>query len=70
MFGSIATRYDRANHLLSCGVDFYWRRRAAEVVAEWRPQTIADLATGTGDLALALQNKLPDTEIMGVDFLA
>jgi demethylmenaquinone methyltransferase/2-methoxy-6-polyprenyl-1,4-benzoquinol methylase len=70
MFGSIARRYDRANHLLSCGADFYWRRRAAEVVAEWRPQTIADLATGTGDLALALQKKLPDTEIMGVDFLA
>ena len=70
MFGSIARRYDRANHLLSCGIDFYWRRRAAEVVAEWRPQTIADLATGTGDLALALQKKLPDAEIIGVDFLA
>jgi len=70
MFGSIAGRYDLANHLLSCGVDFYWRERAAKVVAEWRPQTIADLATGTGDLALALQKKLPDTEIMGVDFLA
>lgn len=70
MFGSIARRYDLANHLLSCGIDFYWRRRAAEVVAEWRPQTIADLATGTGDLALALQKRLPDTEIMGVDFLA
>ena len=70
MFGSIARRYDRANHLLSCGIDFYWRRRAAEVIAEWRPREIADLATGTGDLALALQKRLPDTEIMGVDFLA
>lgn len=70
MFGSIARRYDLANHLLSCGIDFYWRRRAAEVVAKWRPQTIADLATGTGDLALALQKKLPDAETMGVDFLA
>jgi demethylmenaquinone methyltransferase/2-methoxy-6-polyprenyl-1,4-benzoquinol methylase len=70
MFGSIAKRYDLANHLLSCGIDFYWRRRAAEIVLEWRPQTVADLATGTGDLALALQKNLPDGEIMGVDFLA
>jgi len=69
MFGSIATRYDLANHLLSCGVDLYWRRRAAEMVAGWQPHRIADLATGTGDLALALQKKLPDAEITGVDFL-
>jgi demethylmenaquinone methyltransferase / 2-methoxy-6-polyprenyl-1,4-benzoquinol methylase len=69
MFGSIARRYDLANHLLSCGIDFYWRRRAAEIVADWRPQRVADLATGTGDLALALQKKLPDAGIVGVDFL-
>ena len=69
MFGSIARRYDLANHLLSCGIDFYWRRRAAEIVAGWRPHRIADLATGTGDLALALQSKLPDAEIAGVDVL-
>ena len=69
MFGSIARRYDLANHLLSCGIDFYWRRRAAEIVSGWRPHRITDLATGTGDLALALQKKLPDAEIVGVDFL-
>jgi ubiquinone/menaquinone biosynthesis C-methylase UbiE len=33
MFGSIATRYDLANHVLSCGIDFYWRSRAAEIVS-------------------------------------
>ena len=49
MFGSIATRYDLANHVLSCGIDFYWRARAAEIVDAWHPRTIADLATGTGD---------------------
>ena len=69
MFGSIAARYDLANHVLSCGIDFYWRARAAEIVAGWQPHKIADLATGTGDLALALQKKLPDTDIIGVDFL-
>jgi demethylmenaquinone methyltransferase / 2-methoxy-6-polyprenyl-1,4-benzoquinol methylase len=70
MFGSIATRYDLANHVLSCGVDFYWRSRAAEIVATWQPHTIADIATGTGDLALAMQKKLPHAELTGVDFLA
>ena len=69
MFGSIATRYDLANHVLSCGLDFYWRARAAEIVDAWHPHTIADLATGTGDLALAMQNKLPHAELTGVDFL-
>ena len=69
MFGSIATRYDVANHVLSCGIDFYWRARAAEVVRAWQPHTIADLATGTGDLALAIQRNLPHAELTGVDFL-
>src|SRR5437763_16538360 len=69
MFGGIATRYDLANHALSCGIDFYWRKRAATTVASWRPCKILDLATGTGDLALALQKKLPDAEVTGVDFL-
>jgi demethylmenaquinone methyltransferase/2-methoxy-6-polyprenyl-1,4-benzoquinol methylase len=68
MFGSIARRYDLANHLLSCGVDFYWRKCAAEIVANWRPNSVIDLATGTGDLALVLQRKLPEAEIIGADF--
>ena len=69
MFGSIATRYDLANHLLSCGLDLYWRARAAEIVDGWHPHTIADLATGTGDLARAMQTKSPHAELTGVDFL-
>jgi demethylmenaquinone methyltransferase/2-methoxy-6-polyprenyl-1,4-benzoquinol methylase len=68
MFGSIARRYDLANHLLSCGCDFIWRQRASEIVAGWKPNTIIDLATGTGDLALALERALPNSEITGADF--
>ncbi len=68
MFGSIARRYDLANHLLSCGVDFYWRNRAARIVAGWRPKKLVDLATGTGDLALVLQKKFSKAEIIAVDF--
>src|SRR6266496_2221777 len=69
MFGSIARRYDIANHLLSCGMDFCWRRHAAKIVADWRPHSITDLATGTGDLALALHENLSEAEITVVDFL-
>jgi demethylmenaquinone methyltransferase / 2-methoxy-6-polyprenyl-1,4-benzoquinol methylase len=68
MFGSIAVRYDLANHVLSCGADLYWRRRAAQLVASWRPNKIVDLATGTGDLALAIARKVPRAEVTGVDF--
>lgn len=68
MFGGIAPRYDLANHLLSCGCDFLWRKRAAQIVRRWSSNAIVDLATGTGDLALALQQALPNSEIIGVDF--
>jgi demethylmenaquinone methyltransferase/2-methoxy-6-polyprenyl-1,4-benzoquinol methylase len=69
MFGAIAARYDLANHLLSCGIDFYWRKCAARIVASWEPKTILDVATGTGDLAIALQKAVPDAELTAVDFL-
>ncbi len=68
MFGGIARRYDLANHILSCGFDFHWRKRAADIVGSWSPEKIVDLATGTGDLALAIQSTMPNAQIVGVDF--
>ena len=68
MFDRIARRYDLANHLLSGGADFWWRYRAAEIARKWQPRRVLDLATGSGDLALALQKKLPESEITGADF--
>ena len=68
MFGSIARRYDLANHVLSCGMDFLWRERAAEIVAELNPKKIVDLAAGTGDLTLALEKVLPQSEVIAADF--
>ena len=68
MFGRIARRYDLANHLLSGGADFLWRRRAVRVVEEWQPRRVLDLATGSGDLALALQRRLPEAAIIAADF--
>lgn len=68
MFGRIARRYDLANHLLSGGADFVWRRRAARIIEAWRPRRILDLATGSGDLALAIQRHLPEAAIIAADF--
>jgi demethylmenaquinone methyltransferase/2-methoxy-6-polyprenyl-1,4-benzoquinol methylase len=68
MFGRIARRYDLANHLLSGGADFLWRRRAAGIVSGWQPQDVLDLATGSGDLALAIQRRLPEARIVAADF--
>ncbi len=68
MFSRISGRYDLANHLLSAGCDFLWRKHAAEIVAGWNPACVLDIATGSGDLALALQRKLPRSKITGADF--
>ncbi len=68
MFDRIARRYDLANHLLSGGFDFLWRARAANLVAGWQPARVLDLATGSGDLAVALARKLPQARITAADF--
>lgn len=53
MFGEIAGRYDLMNHLLSGGVDYYWRWRTIRKVAPKGTAPILDVCCGTGDLALA-----------------
>ncbi len=68
LFGKIARRYDLANRLLSGGLDVFWRKRAARQVRGWNPQALLDLATGSGDVALALRRACPQTRIIGADF--
>jgi len=57
MFGQIAPRYDRMNHLLSMNVDRYWRWRTARIVRAETDQPILDVCTGTGDLAFAFYRR-------------
>ena len=69
MFSGIAPRYDLANHVLSFGLDFGWRRRLVCAVAAMHPRRVADLATGSGDVAFALKKQLgPHVEVRGLDF--
>ncbi len=69
MFGQIADRYDLMNHLLSGGVDIYWRSFTVKIVAPTNDSPILDVCTGTGDLALtywkAGKKKIP---VFGTDF--
>ena len=68
-FESVASRYDLANHFLSGGIDYYWRRQLVKMAAQDSCQQILDLATGSGDVLFALRKGLPEkTEITGVDF--
>ncbi len=67
MFDSIAWRYDFLNHFLSFGIDLLWRRRAIKVISEFcKNPHILDVATGTGDLAIAAM-KLNPSKITGID---
>lgn len=69
MFSRIARRYDVANHLLSGGLDVWWRHRLVEAVRKSDPRDVLDLATGSGDVAFALSKKLTaTTAITGMDF--
>lgn len=66
MFDRIAGRYDLLNRVLSMGIDRSWRKTAVKTLRSIQPTKIIDIATGTGDFALAL-SKLQPQSIVGVD---
>jgi|SRR6185312_2471358 len=69
MFGRIAGRYDLANRLLSGGRDLGWRRRLVAAAGRAQPRELLDLATGSGDVAFALERGVPSAgRIVGLDF--
>lgn len=66
MFDGIAGNYDFLNHFMSAGIDHWWRHIAIKELASFQPKHILDIATGTGDLAIAAA-KHSSARIIGVD---
>ena len=66
MFNNISKRYDFLNHFLSLGIDKIWRKKAIAELKEINPIRILDIATGTGDFALAAL-KINPKEVVGID---
>jgi demethylmenaquinone methyltransferase/2-methoxy-6-polyprenyl-1,4-benzoquinol methylase len=68
-FSSVAKRYDLANHWLSAGIDFYWRKKLVNFGKQESPGDILDLATGSGDVLFALRQSLgEEVRLTGLDF--
>jgi demethylmenaquinone methyltransferase/2-methoxy-6-polyprenyl-1,4-benzoquinol methylase len=68
MFNDIAPTYDRLNHILSFDIDKLWRKRVVRTVRKLGAKRIMDMATGTGDLAIALTKGIEGSTIYGADF--
>lgn len=69
MFDTISGNYDGLNRVISFGIDVKWRKKVVQLVAAKNPDTILDIATGTGDLAI-LMTQTQATEIIGADISA
>ena len=67
IFDSIAFKYDFLNHLLSFGIDKYWRKRALKLSKINSDSVLLDIACGTGDVAIEAK-KLGAVKIYGADF--
>jgi demethylmenaquinone methyltransferase/2-methoxy-6-polyprenyl-1,4-benzoquinol methylase len=70
MFDDIAGRYDFLNHVLSGGMDTWWRRRAVDALRLTGTERVLDVCTGTGDVAIAAarRKRRGAGEVIGVDF--
>ncbi|WP_417365819.1 bifunctional demethylmenaquinone methyltransferase/2-methoxy-6-polyprenyl-1,4-benzoquinol methylase UbiE [Flavobacterium beibuense] len=69
MFDTISGKYDGLNRVISFGIDVKWRKKVLKLVSDTKPETVLDIATGTGDLAI-LMTQTGAKKITGLDISA
>jgi demethylmenaquinone methyltransferase/2-methoxy-6-polyprenyl-1,4-benzoquinol methylase len=67
MFDAISENYDGLNRVISFGTDIKWRKKVLAIIIDHQPESILDIATGTGDLAIKFAEKTSATKIIGLD---
>ena len=67
MFDTISGNYDNLNRIISFGSDIKWRNKILKMILKKSPESILDVATGTGDLAIKFARKSKATKIIGLD---
>ncbi len=67
MFDTISNDYDGLNRVISFGTDVKWRKKVVQMVKERKPNSILDIATGTGDLAIQFAQQTETAEVVGLD---
>lgn len=68
MFNDIAPTYDRLNHILSLDIDRLWRKNVVRILRRKGAKQVLDMATGTGDLAIAIARNIEGSTIFAADF--
>lgn len=69
MFDTISVEYDKLNRLITFGIDQSWRKKLVKAIVQLQPKKVLDVATGTGDLAIAIATKCK-AEVIGLDISA
>jgi len=67
MFDTISENYDGLNRVISLGTDTSWRKKVIKMVAATNPDSVLDIATGTGDLAIKFASETTASKIVGLD---
>ena len=70
MFDNISNNYDGLNRVITFGIDVKWRQKVVDLVKETQPNSILDIATGTGDLAILESQQIPNAKVVGLDISA
>ncbi|ADM90031.1 ubiquinone/menaquinone biosynthesis methyltransferase [Candidatus Karelsulcia muelleri CARI] len=67
MFDIISYKYNFINLIISLGNDIKWRKKISDIIFNYKPKNLLDLATGTGNLPIILANKIKNINILGID---